>query len=204
MQSIREEKEQQRRQCLAARRGLSAEERAAYSHVICEQLKALEPVMRARVIFSYLAAWDEVDLGEFHAWAAGQGKLVSWPIVYPHGIMEAGTPDSGDALITGRFGIQSPDPNRSRIVPPEEIDVVLVPCVGFDRAGNRLGHGGGYYDRYLLRCPHAATILVAFEAQRLSAVPVGPLDVPVSCVVTCRGRFFLRGFYHVKRTVPKT
>ena len=71
MRSIREEKEQQRRQCLAARRGLSAEERAAYSHVICERLKALEPVMRARVIFSYLAAWDEVDLSEFHEWATG-------------------------------------------------------------------------------------------------------------------------------------
>lgn len=93
-------------------------------------------------------------------------------------------PDASDAFVKGKFDILSPDPKRSRIIRPEEIDVVLVPCVGFDEAGNRLGHGGGYYDRYLLRCPRAVKILVAFEAQKLDAVCAGENDVTMDIIVT--------------------
>jgi 5-formyltetrahydrofolate cyclo-ligase len=98
--------------------------------------------------------------------------------------MEAAVPDAPDAFVKGKFDILSPDPVKSRIIPLEEIDVVLVPCVGFDEAGMRLGHGGGYYDRYLPRCPHATKILVAFEAQRLDAVCAGEHDVAMDFVVT--------------------
>ena len=93
-------------------------------------------------------------------------------------------PDTPDAFVKGKFDILSPDPKRSRIIPPEEIDVVLVPCVGFDEAGMRLGHGGGYYDRYLPRCPRATKILLAFEAQKLDAVCVGENDVAMDFIVT--------------------
>ena len=68
---------------------------------------------------------------------------------------------------TGAFGILEPDPARSELVPPEEIDLVLCPCAGFDGDGNRVGMGAGYYDRYLPRCSNAAIYAVAFEAQRL-------------------------------------
>ena len=131
-----------------------------------------------------MATWDEVDLSEIHEWAAALGKQICFPITYPRGLMEAAVPDTPDAFVKGKFDILSPDPEKSRIIPPEEIDVVLVPCVGFDDAGNRLGHGGGYYDRYLPRCPHATKILVAFEAQRLDAVCAGEHDVAIDFVVT--------------------
>jgi 5-formyltetrahydrofolate cyclo-ligase len=98
--------------------------------------------------------------------------------------MEAAVPDAPDAFIKGKFDILSPDPDRLRIIPPEEIDAVLVPCVGFDETGNRLGHGGGYYDRYLPRCPHATKILVAFKAQRLDTVCAGESDVAMDFIVT--------------------
>ena len=184
MEILRNIKNQQRKQCLAARRELSNAEREAYSLAICQTLAALEPVLHAETVFSYMATWDEVDLGGFHEWAAAQGKRICFPITYPHGLMEAAVPDAPDAFVKGKFDILSPDPERSRIIPPEEIDVVLVPCVGFDEAGMRLGHGGGYYDRYLPRCPRATKILVAFEAQRLDTVCVGESDVAMDCVVT--------------------
>ena len=184
MDSIKEIKERQRKQCLAARRELSDAERQAYADTICHTLTTLESVIRAETIFSYMATWDEVDLSAFHKWAAASGKRICWPVTYPRGLMEAAVPDAQNAFIKGKFDILSPDPERSRIIPPEEIDVVLVPCVGFDEAGMRLGHGGGYYDRYLPRCPRATKILVAFEAQRLDTVCVGESDVAMDCVVT--------------------
>lgn len=184
MESIRELKTQQRKHCIEARRGLTDEERQAFSNAICQTLTTLAPVIRAGTIFSYMATWDEVDLSGFHKWAAAHGKLVCWPVTYPRGLMEAAVPDMPDAFMKGKFDIQSPDPKRSRIIPPEEIDVILVPCVGLDNAGNRLGHGGGYYDRYLPRCPRAIKILVAFDAQRLEAVCVGENDVSMDFAVT--------------------
>ena len=177
-------KNQQREHCLAARRALSVSEREAFSDSICLTLAALEPMIRAETIFSYMAAWDEVDLNGLHEWAAARGKQVCWPVTYSHGLMEAAVPDAPDAFIKGKFDILSPDPERSRIIPPEKIDIALVPCVGFDEAGNRLGHGGGYYDRYLPRCPQAVKILVAFEAQRLDTVCVDERDVSVDFTVT--------------------
>ena len=158
MEALRNIKNRQRSQCLATRRNLSDAERMAYSHAICQTLTTLEPAIRAETIFSYMATWDEVNLSGFHEWAASRGKRVCWPVTYPHGLMEAAVPDAPDAFVKGKFDILSLDPERSRIILPEEITVVLVPCVGFDEAGNRLGHGGGYYDRYLPRCPRAAKI----------------------------------------------
>ena len=184
METLRNIKNQQRSQCLTARRNLSDAERAAYSHAICQTLTTLDEAIRAETIFSYMATWDEVDLSGFHEWAASRGKQICWPVTYPHGLMEAAMPDASDAFVKGKFDILSPDPKRSRIIRPEEIDVVLVPCVGFDEAGNRLGHGGGYYDRYLPRCPRAAKILVAFEAQKLDAVCAGENDVTMDIIVT--------------------
>lgn len=144
----------------------------------------LEAAIRAETFLSYMATWDEVNLSGFHEWAASRGKRVCWPVTYPHGLMEAAVPDTPDAFVKGKFDILSPDPERSRIILPEEINVVLVPCVGFDEAGNRLGHGGGYYDRYLPRCPRTTKILVAFEAQKLDAVCVGENDVAIDFIVT--------------------
>lgn len=184
MGTLRNIKNQQREQCLTARRNLSDAERAAYSHAICQTLTTLEPAIRAETIFSYMSTWDEVDLRRFHEWATARRKQICFPITYPHGHMEAAVPDTPDAFVKGKFDILSPDPKRSRIIPPEEIDVVLVPCVGFDEAGMRLGHGGGYYDRYLPRCPRATKILLAFEAQKLDAVCVGENDVAMDFIVT--------------------
>jgi len=184
METLRNIKNQQREPCLTARRNLSNAEREAYSHAICQTLTTLEAVIRAETIFSYMATWDEADLRCFHEWAVSRGKQICFPITYPHGHMEAAVPDTPDAFVKGKFDILSPDPKRSRIIPPEEIDVVLVPCVGFDGNGNRLGHGGGYYDRYLPRCPRATKILVAFEAQRLDVVCVGENDIAMDFIVT--------------------
>ena len=179
----------QRKHCLDARRALSDGERAGYSESICQTLIGLDLVRRAKVILSYAAAPDEVNLDKFNVWAGEEGKLVAYPVVLEGGRMEAAVPRNGQAWENGKFGIRAPIPEQSDIIPPEKLDLVIAPCVGFDGQGGRLGHGGGYYDRYLLRCAGAACVTVAFEAQRLERVVMEAHDRPADAVVTENGFF---------------
>ena len=178
------EKQAQRALALARREALSPAGRAAFSAAICRHLAALSVLQEAKVILSYRATAQEADLSAFHAWAAEQGKTLAFPVSGPDGHMAAYIPHGPESWEKGRYGIWTPIPERSRPVDPGELDVVILPCVAFDGQGRRLGHGGGYYDRYLPLCPRAERILVAFEAQRLEAVAVDEHDQSVRWMVT--------------------
>lgn len=184
-----DEKQAQRELCLARRRVLSGPERATKSAAICEHLTALPELQAARTVLSYRATEDEVALTAFHTWALEQGKVLAFPVSYSGGRMEAYVPQGAESWEKGRYGIWEPDPERSRLVEPGELNAVILPCVGFDASGQRLGHGGGYYDRYLPQCPKAVCVLVAFEAQRLEWVMTDPHDQRAELAVTERGVF---------------
>ncbi len=89
-------------------------------------------------------------------------------------------------LVPGVFGIL--EPRGSEVVEPGAIDFVLVPARGFDRAGNRLGRGGGYYDRYMAHPDFRAIRCgIAYSAQVLPAIPHDAHDLPVHVLVTESG-----------------
>lgn len=183
------EKEVQRALALARRRALTAAERSMHSAAICERLATLPILQNAKRILSYMATSDEADLSAFHTRAAGEGKTLAFPVSDPSGHMAAYVPVGPDSWQRGRFGILAPIPEFSRLMLPEELDAVILPCVAFDGHGRRLGHGGGYYDRYLPQCPRAARVLVAFEVQRLEFVAVDEHDQNAHEVVTELGAF---------------
>ena len=170
-----------------ARRALSAEERAAFSRKICRKLLELESYKSAQTIFAYASTWDEVDLSEFCEEGAKQGKTVAYPISYKGGIMDAWAPSGPQDWIDGILGIRVPDKEKSRPVRPEEFDLVLVPLVAFDEDRNRLGHGAGYYDRYLPQCTKAFFVAVAFEAQKVESITKESHDFLVNLLVTEQG-----------------
>jgi len=87
----------------------------------------------------------------------------------------------GAPMIAERFGTSRPD--GSAIRP----DMLLVPLLAFDRAGHRLGYGGGYYDRALAALPAAVAIGCAFAEQEVDVVPIGPYDRALAAIVTDRG-----------------
>ena len=91
----------------------------------------------------------------------------------------------GDALVRGRFGISAPAANTP-IVAPQELEVLLVPLVAYDRTGTRLGAGGGYYDRYLEHVnPRPLVVGIAFAAQEHEGLlPRDSWDVPLDAVAT--------------------
>ncbi len=94
-------------------------------------------------------------------------------------------------LVPGSWGIPEPPRERwgdtDRRVDAMELDLIVVPGVGFDRKGNRLGNGQGYYDRLLAQVrPQTLLIALCYESQLFDEVPVGPHDVPVHIVITER------------------
>lgn len=168
---------------LTARSALSPQERQAASLAICRRLMALPEVQNARVILSYAATAEEVSLSALHEWLHQQGKVLAFPVTEGAGVMHAVRVEHDTSWQAGRCGIPEP---VGETVPPQSIDLVLVPCVAFDEACRRLGHGGGYYDRYLPRCPQALRIAAAFEAQKVSEISSDSHDLPMDRVVTER------------------
>jgi 5-formyltetrahydrofolate cyclo-ligase len=102
----------------------------------------------------------------------------------------------GEGLVQGQYGIWEPDPALPR-VEPSEVDLILVPCVACDRAGYRLGYGGGYYDRLFAdpRWQGIPAIGVVFEDAYVEALPRDPWDLPLQGVCTESG-------YYAAGTVP--
>ena len=179
------DKKSLRAEVLARRRALSPAERAACSQRLCGHLLSRPELGSAQTVMSYMASEEEADLSDLHGalWAAG--VRLCFPAVRSGRIMEAVCCGPEGPWKTGAFGIR--EPADGQVVPPEEIDLVLVPCVAFDGAGNRLGHGGGYYDRFLPRCIGARFVLTAFEVQRQELLPRESWDVPVDGLATESG-----------------
>ena len=180
-------KKELRSAAIRARAGLSHAVREAASRTICERLWALPELRDAGVIFSYLAMPEEADPEALHGRLRAMGKTVAFPVTGKNGAMEAYAPDEGLRFTRDRFGILTPVTDAAQRIDPAEIDLVLTPCVAFDSACRRLGHGGGYYDRYFPRCPQALRICAAFEIQRLPAIPAEPWDAAMHAVVTEAG-----------------
>jgi 5-formyltetrahydrofolate cyclo-ligase len=115
------------------------------------------------------------------------GKQVVLPLVQPDR-QELGLyaiTDLERDLAPGYCGILEPDPQRTRAVAPETIDLVLVPGVAFDMCGGRLGFGAGFYDRLLDRLPRdVPTVGLAFDFQVMPRLPLLPHDVKLAAVAT--------------------
>ena len=193
---VRHLKQSQRMICLRARAELTATERAEASRRISENLLiALERqnIKIGAVVLSYAAFGDEADPSLCAEKLRQNGIRVAYPRILPGSQMEALVPDDETTMVPDSYGIPTPLPEQSEWVQPEDLATVLVPCVGFDKCGRRLGHGAGYYDRFLARCPDVPRILVAFSAQELPEVAVGPYDLPIHAIVTEEGIWVPRG-----------
>ena len=170
----------------AARDALTPRWRARASQAIAARIEAMETFARARVVFltlPYRSEWDAALLAQR---ALADGKIVAAPrvdaasrVLHPYRIE-----DLARDVAPGHLGIPEPRPDCAPVA-LERIDWVLVPGIAFDPAGNRLGYGGGYYDRLLPRLARGVPrIAGAFEAQVVMAVPTAPHDIGVDCIAT--------------------
>ena len=175
-----------RRAALARRDALAAAVRARLSRRIARRVAALPEFRRAATVMAYAAFRSEVDTAPLIAAALAKKKRVLLPCTVVEGrTLEPREFTAGALLVAGAYDIPEPPPDAPR-ADAADIDLVIVPGACFDEAGNRLGYGGGYYDRFLPRASRAATVGVAFEAQVVPAVPSAEHDVPLGAVVTER------------------
>lgn len=170
------------------RRALSSE-RPGISAAVAEHITSSEHYRSAQVVGVYLAFGHELDLAHVIAAARLDGKVVAAPRAAddpePHLTLHELRP--GSALAKHRLGQNEPTPDAP-LVPPERVDLLLVPGLAFDERGHRLGYGLGYYDRLLPRLRAGAlTVGVAQSALVVPALPTGAHDATVAFLVTETG-----------------
>ena len=147
------------------RRQAAALPRANVPHLL-EQFLALPQVEAAHTVMVFYGVGREPDTTALIDQLLAMGKRVALPVCLPQRKMEARIITSQDQLIPNHYGIPEPD-GVCPIVPQEDVDVVLVPNMMCDRAGYRLGQGGGYYDRFFAQEPDHAAIGYCFDRQVL-------------------------------------
>jgi 5-formyltetrahydrofolate cyclo-ligase len=181
-----------RRQLRAKRRMLTAAEQRRHTRTLAKILGKHRFYLRARRIGAYWAADGELDPFPLLRLAHARHKRCFLPVLRPHPRRKLWFLEysPGDPLVKNRFGIPEPRLRNRRIRLPWVLDLLLVPLVGFDSNCNRMGMGGGFYDRtlsYLRRRRHWRRPLlvgIAHECQRVDALEANPWDIPLDLVAT--------------------
>ncbi len=187
-----EGKRELRRSMLAARDSLSMDQRREFSLAIRDRFFRLPMVEAANTLMLFLAFGSEVDTWLILDEAVALGKLVVAPVCLPatKGLVLYSIKSRAEAQ-PGHWGICEPR-QLGEPMSPNTLDVVVVPGIAFDSAGNRLGYGGGYYDRFLLDIPRAWKIGVCYDMQLVDSLPRASHDIPVDVIITERQYLGLR------------
>ena len=172
---------------LAQRDRLTKTDRQKKSEKIAENFWRLPEAAGAACVFIYVNFRSEVETVALIRQCLAREKIVAVPytdvksrVLLPFMI---GNPEKD--LRPGYCSIPEPDPVRATLIPPEKIDIAVIPGSVFDIYGGRLGYGGGYYDRFLVNdAPQALRIGFAFEQQLVDRVPLEPHDQPLDILMT--------------------
>ncbi len=178
-----------RQQLRQRRRALSSQQQQQAATELVKQFFSCALLTQHQRIAIYLSNDSELDTGPLinALWQAG--KQLYLPVLHP---FTAGNllfieyqPETG--LLPNRFGINEPELQCHKIRPVAELDLILTPLVAFDKQGNRLGMGGGFYDRTLASWrnkPQPLIAGIAHDCQQVEHLPAESWDVPLPVILT--------------------
>ncbi len=175
-----------RKTLLQKRNILPKEQQIEYSKLIRNRLFSLKQYQETETILIYASYLSEVSTYEIIKNALNTGKKVFCPKVLTQGIMEFFLISSLEDITAGYKNIPEPQITRASYQSMNHSDALaILPLVGFDSEKNRLGYGGGFYDRYLQRFPHMEKIALAFECQKCdSIIPTEETDLKPDFIIT--------------------
>ena len=162
------------------KKSYSQEQLKLWSSSLLEKLEDHPAFRQAQTILMYYSLPDEVQTHEFiERWKADKNIIL--PVVTGPTEMELRRYTGRQDLVTGAFNIE--EPTGEIFTDLHAIDLAIIPGVGFDSEGNRLGRGRGYYDRLLPKI-QALKIGICYQFQLAAHVPTGPYDIPMDEVLT--------------------
>ena len=182
-----------RKECLRRRNELSASFKEEENRCILEHLKAFQEKRKLQHYLCYIHYKSEVETIPFIQFLLQQGVSVYAPKVTGES-MDFYKINTISDLQTGYQGILEPEEKENNLfqnlVSSQEKVCMILPGCGFDRKGNRIGYGGGYYDRYLCKWENVYEILkvaVSYEVQIVEEIPHQSHDHKVDCIITKKG-----------------
>ena len=174
---------QLRQQIRKTRANLTALQQQQAEDSITQQALELIEERNAQYIALYLSFDGEISTDKLIKILWAQGKQVYLPVLHPfnpnHLLFLRYLPDT--PMLKNKFGIWEPKLNVQSVLPLEELDILFTPLVAFDKQGNRLGMGGGFYDRTLQNWRNSSFIPVglAHQCQQVEQLPTEAWDVPL-------------------------
>ena len=177
-----------RREVLCEAASLTPAYKKQADEAIIRCLTALPEYREAGTVFCFVGTDQEIKTWPFLLSALADGKTVAVPLCTGKGIMEARQILSKEDLMPGAYGILEPKP-ACPLVEPSQIDLAVIPCVSCTHDGRRLGHGGGYYDRYFCDAVTSTAVLICREQLVREAIPTEAHDIRFPLVITDAGIF---------------
>jgi 5-formyltetrahydrofolate cyclo-ligase len=174
----------------AKRKALSLTEQHQASLSMLKMCQSDSDFQQANIVAAYRANDGELNLDILINYCWQQGKTVCLPVLHPfckgHLLFVRYTAES--IMSANCYGIAEPLVNCQDICPLAELDMILTPLVAFDKLGNRLGMGGGFYDRTLVPITRdglkAQLVGIAHQCQQADVLPTEPWDIPLKKIIT--------------------
>ncbi|MGX3066865.1 5-formyltetrahydrofolate cyclo-ligase [Ursidibacter arcticus] len=180
-----EQRNQLRKQMRAKRQALTLDEqRFAAQNIIPKSLELIEHYSAQHLAF-YLPFNGEISPLPLIEKLRSIGKKIYLPVLHPfssHQLLFLRFDDEAD-LSPNRFGILEPKLDVRKVLPISELEMIFVPLVACDTQGNRLGMGGGFYDRTLSQAKHLISVGLAHQCQQLECLPLESWDEPLDYIV---------------------
>ena len=173
-----------REEMILHRNSLASNMKHQYDQDICDSLKTLVTLKKSTVVHAYLPMKGEIDISPFLKWLLVQGVKVICPKVLPKRQLVNIELQSYGSFEVGPFNTYHPAGN---VVYEGKIDLVVMPGLAFDQNKNRLGYGGGYYDRFLSKHPESFLAAILYPFQLVEKVPVEEHDVKMNKLIYMSG-----------------